>query len=60
MRRWRASLPLSKKELVHDADFALRDQARAVIIEYIEVLYNTKRRHSSLGHVSPAEYEQTE
>jgi putative transposase len=30
------------------------------IAEYIEVFYNTRRRHSSLGYVSPAEYEQTE
>jgi putative transposase len=49
-----------KKELVHDADFATRAQARAEIVEYIEVFYNTQRRHSSLGHVSPAEYERTE
>jgi len=46
-----------KKELVHDAHFATRVQARAAIVEYIEVFYNTKRRHSSLGYVSPAEYE---
>ena len=49
-----------KKELVHDADFATRAEARAAIVEYIEVFYNTKRRHSSLGYVSPAEYERTE
>jgi len=49
-----------KKELVHDADFATRAEARAAIFEYIEVFYNAKRRHSSLGYVSPAEYEQAE
>jgi transposase InsO family protein len=49
-----------KKELVHDAGFATRAEARAAIVEYIEVFYNTKRRHSSLGYVSPAEYERTE
>lgn len=49
-----------KKELVHDADFASRAEARAAIFEYIEVFYNGQRRHSSLGYVSPAEYEQTE
>ncbi|NAZ98076.1 IS3 family transposase, partial [Vibrio toranzoniae] len=27
------------------------------IFEYIEMFYNRKRRHSALGHVSPAEYE---
>ena len=46
-----------KKELVHDADFATRAEARTAIVEYIEVFYNSKRRHSSLGYVSPAEYE---
>jgi transposase InsO family protein len=49
-----------KKELVHGADFATRAEARAAIVEYIEVFYNTKRRHSSLGYVSPAEYERME
>jgi putative transposase len=47
-----------KKELVHGADFATRAEARAAIFEYIEVFYNGQRRHSSLGYVSPAEYEQ--
>ena len=34
--------------------------ARAAIVEYIEVFYNNQRRHSSLGYVSPAEYELAE
>lgn len=46
-----------KKELVHDAFFATRAEARAAIVEYIEVFYNNQRLHSSLGYVSPAEYE---
>jgi putative transposase len=49
-----------KKELVHDADFTTRAQARAAIVEYIEVFYNNQRRHSSLGYVAPAKYEQSE
>ena len=49
-----------KKEPVHGADFATRAEARAALVEYIEVFYNGKRRHSSLGYVSPAEYEQSE
>jgi putative transposase len=49
-----------KKELVHGADFAMRAEARAAIFEYIEVFYNVQRRHSSLGYVSPAEYELAE
>ncbi len=48
-----------KKELIHGADFATRAEARAAIFEYIEVFYNNQRRHSSLGYVSPAEYEQS-
>lgn len=49
-----------KKELIHDADFATREEAQVAIFEYIEVFYNGQRRHSSLGYVSPAEYEQSE
>jgi len=48
-----------KKELVHDADFVTRSEARAAIFEYIEVFYNNQRRHSSLGYVSPAVYEKS-
>jgi putative transposase len=47
-----------KKELVHDEDYQTRAEARSSIVEYMEVFYNCKRRHSSLGYVSPAEYEQ--
>jgi transposase InsO family protein len=47
-----------KKELVHDEDYQTRAEAIASIFEYIEVFYNRQRRHSTLGYVSPAEYEQ--
>jgi putative transposase len=46
-----------KKELVHDEDYATRDEARASLFEYIEVFYNRVRRHSALGYRSPVEYE---
>lgn len=36
-----------------------RQRARASIFEFIELFYNRVRRHSSLGYLSPAEYEQT-
>ena len=49
-----------KKELVHHEDYQTRAQARVSIFEYIELFYNLKRRHSSLGYLSPAEYEQAE
>jgi putative transposase len=48
-----------KKELVHDEDYQTRAEATASIFEYIEVFYNRQRRHSTLGYVSPAEYEQS-
>jgi transposase InsO family protein len=47
-----------KKARVHGANFATRAEARAAIVAYVEVFSNTRRRHSSLGYVSPAEYEQ--
>lgn len=47
-----------KEELVHHEDYQTRAQARLSIFEYIETFYNSKRRHSSLGYLSPAEYEQ--
>ena len=46
-----------KRELVHHERDATRDEARASIFEYVEVFYNRVRRHSTLGYVSPAEYE---
>ncbi|WZX23409.1 IS3 family transposase [Myxococcus stipitatus] len=48
-----------KTELVHDADFSTREAAKGGLFEFIEVFYNRKRRHSSLGYVSPAEFEKT-
>ena len=47
-----------KNELVHHADFATRDQARSAIFEYIELFYNRKRLHQSLGYRTPEEMEQ--
>jgi putative transposase len=46
-----------KRELVHSERYTTRDEARASIFEYVEVFYNRVRRHSSLGYVSPDEFE---
>lgn len=46
-------------ELIERADWNTREEARADVFEYIEVWYNRRRRHSSLGYRSPAEYEAT-
>jgi len=44
-------------ELLDHFQFTTREQARAVIFEYIEVFYNRRRRHSTLGYLTPSEYE---
>jgi transposase InsO family protein len=46
-----------KRERVSHRHDATRSEAIQDIFEYLEVFYNRKRRHSTLGHVSPAEYE---
>lgn len=44
-------------ELILEADWATRDEARLAIFEFIEAWYNRERRHSSLGYRSPVQYE---
>jgi transposase InsO family protein len=46
-----------KTELVNHEHYATREQARQSIFEYIEVFYNRKRLHSSLGYLSPEAFE---
>jgi putative transposase len=46
-----------KTELVNDRDYVSREQAIASIAEYIELFYNCRRRHSTLGYVSPVAFE---
>ena len=46
-----------KTEVVYFERYRTRAQARQSIFEYIEVFYNRNRRHSSLGYLSPLEFE---
>ena len=46
-----------KQELVYRTTFADHDAARAALFHYIETFYNRRRLHSSLGYLSPVEYE---
>ena len=46
-----------KRELIHRHSWLSRQMARRAIFEYIEGFYNTRRRHSALGQLSPSEYE---
>jgi putative transposase len=44
-------------ELLDRSSFRSRDQARLALFHWIEGFYNTRRRHSTLGQRSPANYE---
>jgi transposase InsO family protein len=46
-----------KIELAHDADWTTHAAARTDVAEYLEIFYNTQRRHSVLGYLSPAAFE---
>jgi putative transposase len=47
-----------KTELLYRRSWPTRQVARTAIFEYIEGFYNTRRRHSALGYLSPAEFEE--
>jgi putative transposase len=47
-----------KDECVHRTLYHSHDEARQSLFEYLEVFYNRQRRHSSLGYLSPAVFEQ--
>lgn len=46
-----------KAELIEDGAFLSIEDARLEIGEYIDNYYNTIRRHSALGYVSPIQFE---
>ena len=46
-----------EKELLRRERFDTREQARMRLFWYIECFYNTRRRHSALGGISPQAYE---
>jgi len=46
-----------KTERVHRRRYRTRDEARPDIFDYIERFYNPRRRHSTLGQISPTELE---
>jgi len=47
-----------KTERTARKTYRTRDHARADVFDYIERFYNPKRRHSTLGYISPVEFEQ--
>jgi transposase InsO family protein len=46
-----------KTELVYKRRFATRAEAREAIFDFVEVFYNRRRRHSTLGYLSPIDFE---
>ena len=46
-----------KTELVHHRQYATKAEATRDIFAYIEGFYNAKRRHSTIGYMSPTEFE---
>ena len=46
-----------KTEETHLYTYRIREEAKISIFEYIETFYNKKRLHSTLGYVSPEDYE---
>ena len=46
-----------KTERIRGRIYRSRDQARADVFDYIERFYNPRRRHSTIGYLSPMEFE---
>ena len=46
-----------KVEWLHGNDLRDRESLRSEVFRYIESYYNRSRRHSSIGYLSPAEFE---
>ena len=50
---WFSSL---KKESIYRHKYCTKEELRGLVFEYIETWYNKKRKHSSLGYLSPIDY----
>jgi putative transposase len=48
-----------EKEMLAHRTFRTRDEARRAIFRYIEGFYNRRRRHSSIGYLSPRSFDRT-
>jgi putative transposase len=48
-----------KMERTNRTNYRTRDEAKADVFDYIERFYNPRRRHSTLGYLSPAQYEKS-
>ena len=48
-----------KSELIHHERFKGPQDTLRAIFEYIEIFYNRKRKHSTLGYQTPSQFERT-
>jgi putative transposase len=46
-----------KKDLIHRRSWPTKAEARTAVFDYIEAFYNRRRRHSTLGMLSPVQFE---
>jgi transposase InsO family protein len=46
-----------KLELVYQVQWRTHAEVRTAIFDYLELFYKHRRRHSSLGYLSPVEFE---
>ena len=46
-----------KQDLIHRRSWPTKADARTAVFDYIETFYNRRRRHSTLGMLSPVEFE---
>ncbi len=46
-----------KKELIHARSWPSKAELRTEVFDYIEIFFNRRRRHSTLGFLSPEQFE---
>ena len=46
-----------KKELIYRKEYKNKEDAKKAVFEFIEVWYNRKRIHSSIGYMTPVQFE---
>ncbi len=56
MESFFSTLTIERTNRTH---YQTRNQAKADVFDYIERFYNPRRRHSTLGYLSPIDYEKS-
>ena len=48
-----------KKELIYRSKYKNKEEAKKAIFEYIEIWHNRNRIHSSIGYMTPVQFEES-